>query len=243
MDLQIFENEKFGKVRVIEIEGKPHFVGIDVAKALGYKDPNSAISRHCRGSVKHPVPTSSGEQRMNVITEGDIYRLAAKSELPGAEKFESWVFDEVVPAVRKHGGYLTQQKVEEVLLNPDTIIHLATQLKEERAKRVQSEKFINRIATSENSILVRELAKVASKEGFVIGERRLWDKLREWGLIFKRTTEPKQEYVDRGYFEVVEGARESSSGTFTYRTTKVTGKGQIYIIKRLLKEAGIDETA
>ncbi len=243
MDLQIFENEKFGQVRIIEIEGKLHFVGIDVAKALGYKNANDAVTRHCKGYVKHAVPTNSGEQQMNVITEGDIYRLAAKSELPGAEKFESWVFDEVIPTVRKYGGYLTPLKVEEALLNPDTLILLATQLKEERLKRIQHESFINRIATSENSILVRELAKIASKDGFAIGERRLWDKLREWGLIFKNTTEPKQEYVDRGYFEVVEGARESSSGTFTYRTTKVTGKGQVYIVKRLLKEVGINETA
>lgn len=105
-NIQIFKNEDFGQVRWLKIGNKDYVVGIDVAKSLGYKDPNSAITRHCKGSVKHPVPTNSGTQIMNVITEGDIYRLTAKSELPGAEKFESWIFDEVLPSIRKTGGYV-----------------------------------------------------------------------------------------------------------------------------------------
>ncbi|MDQ4679983.1 phage antirepressor KilAC domain-containing protein, partial [Stenotrophomonas maltophilia group sp. RNC7] len=117
-----------------------------------------------------------------------------------------------------------------------TIIQLATQLKEERAKRVEAERFNNQIAATENSLLVREVAKIVSKKGVTIGEKRLWNKLREWGLVFKLSTEPKQEYVDRGYFEVTEGVKENTSGTFSYRTTRVTGKGQVYIIKRLLEE-------
>lgn len=238
-DLQIFKNNEFGEIRVVEINKKPYAVGIDIAKALGYKDPNSAISRHCKGSVKHPVPTNSGEQQMNVISEGDIYRLVANSKLPSAEKFETWVFDEVLPSIRKHGAYLTDEKIEEVLMDPDTIIKLATQLKEERSRRLEAERFNKQIAISENSLLVREVAKIASKDNIVIGEKRLWNKLREWGLIFKDTTEPKQEYIDRGYFEVVEGAKDTYKGTFTYRTTRVTGKGQVYIIKRLIKEKEI----
>jgi len=237
-NLQIFKSPEFGQVRMVEIEGKPYAVARDIAVMLGYSNPRDAISRHCKGVVKHDSFKEGGHQ-VALVPEGDIYRLIVRSELPGAEKFERWIFDEVIPAIRKHGGYLTPEKVEEALLNPDTIIQLATQLKEERQKRLESERFIRTIASSENSILVRELAKVASKDGITIGEKRLWNKLREWGLIFKDSTEPKQEYIDRGYFEVVEGARESEKGTFTYRTTRVTGKGQVYIIKKLLKDSEV----
>ena len=133
-DIQVFNNNKFGEIRMVYIDSKPYFVGIDVARGLGYKDQNSAITRHCRGSVKHPVPTNSGIQQMNVIPQGDIYRLAANSELPGPEEFESWIFDEVLPSIHKHGAYMTPATIEEALRDPDTIIQLATTLKEERAK-------------------------------------------------------------------------------------------------------------
>lgn len=154
------------------------------------------------------IPSDGGIQETNVIPEGDIYRLIVKAADQSknmrikekAEKFERWIFDEVIPAIRKHGGYLTPEKVEEALLNPDTIIQLATQLKEERQKRIESERFIRTIASSENSILVRELAKVASKDGITIGEKRLWNKLRDWGLIFKDSTEPKQEVYRQRVF-------------------------------------------
>ena len=139
-DIQIFKNDRFGEVRVVEIEGKAHFVGIDVAKALRYQKPNDAITRHCRASVKHGVIDNLGRnQETTVITEGDIYRLIAKSQLPGAKEFESWIFDEILPSIRKHGAYLTPQKTEELLMNPDLIIGLATTLKEERQKRILAE--------------------------------------------------------------------------------------------------------
>lgn len=104
-ELQIFNSEEFGEVRTIEIDGKPYFVGTDVAKALGYNNPRDAVSRHCKGVVKHDTPTSSGVQLMSYINEGDMYRLIMKSKLPSAEKFESWVMDEVLPAIRKTGSY------------------------------------------------------------------------------------------------------------------------------------------
>ncbi|EGT2197629.1 oxidoreductase [Clostridioides difficile] len=101
----------------------------------------------------------------------------------------------------------------------------------------EKNRFINQIASSKNSLLVREVAKVISKSnGIIIGEKRLYEKLRVWGLVFKNSTEPKQFAVEKGYLETVEGTRETSTGVFTYRTTRVTGKGQEYILKRLLKE-------
>lgn len=104
-ELQIFNSGEFGEIRTAEINGKPYFVGTDVAKALGYNNPRDAVSRHCKGVVKHDTPTSSGVQLMSYINEGDLYRLIMKSKLPSAEKFESWVMDEVLPTIRKTGSY------------------------------------------------------------------------------------------------------------------------------------------
>lgn len=104
-ELQIFNSEEFGDIRTAEIDGKPYFVGTDVAKALGYNNPRDAVSRHCKGVVKRDTPTSSGIQSMSYINEGDLYRLIMKSKLPSAEKFESWVMDEVLPTIRKTGSY------------------------------------------------------------------------------------------------------------------------------------------
>lgn len=108
-ELKIFENHKFGEVRTIEEDGKVLFCGSDVAKALGYSNPRDALSRHCRGVVKRDTPTESGMQEMSFIPEGDIYRLAARSKLPGAEEFERWVFDEVIPSIRRTGAYMMPQ--------------------------------------------------------------------------------------------------------------------------------------
>ena len=108
--LQIFKNENFGQVRMAEIDGKPYFVGKDIAKSLGYKNTNDAISRHCKGVVKHEGFKINGI-KIALITEGDMYRLITNSELPNAEKFESWVFDEVLPQIRKTGSYQSQQQL------------------------------------------------------------------------------------------------------------------------------------
>lgn len=113
--LQIFNSEEFGEIRTIEIDGKPYFVGTDVAKALGYSNPRKAILDHCKGVTKRDTPTSSGVQSMSYINEGDLYRLIMKSKLPSAEKFESWVMDEVLPSIRKTGSYQKPMTLEEQL--------------------------------------------------------------------------------------------------------------------------------
>lgn len=138
--MQVFENNDFGQVRIIEDNGKLLFCGSDVAKALGYGNAPDALKRHCRSIVKHDTATAQGNKAsMAFIPEGDVYRLITHSKLPSAERFEVWVFDEVLPSIRQHGGYLTPDKVEEVLTNPDTIIQLATQLKESRARALKLE--------------------------------------------------------------------------------------------------------
>lgn len=151
-ELQVFKNEKFGEVRTIEEQGKILFCGSDVATALGYSNPRDALRRHCKGVVKHDTLTRGGSQQISFIPEGDIYRLAAKSELPGAEEFESWIFDEVLPSIRKHGAYMTPQTLEQAILNPDTIIKIATALKEEQDKN-KALQAANSSLTVDNTIM------------------------------------------------------------------------------------------
>lgn len=135
-ELKIFEHPKFGNIRTITENGKTLFCAKDVAAALGYKDTTNAVKQHCRGVVKrHLIDKLGREQETNFIPEGDIYRLTIKSELPGADEFESWIFDDVLPSIRQHGAYMTPETIEQVLNDPDTIIRLASSLKEEREKR------------------------------------------------------------------------------------------------------------
>lgn len=198
-ELKIFENPKFGQIRTITEDGVTLFCGKDVAAALGYKRPNDAIAAHCKGTVKRRIPTNGGDQEMLFITEGGIYRLAAKSELPGAEEFESWIFDEVLPSIRKHGGYLTPDAVEAALLNPDVLIRLAMELKTERERRKDLEEqiaedrprvlFADAVTVSANSILVRELAKLLRQKGVEMGQNRLFTWLRENGWLIRQKGE------------------------------------------------------
>lgn len=136
MDLKIFNNPKFGEIRTIEEEGKVLFCGRDVAKALGYANTQDALSRHCRGVVKRDLIDALGrKQEASFIPEGDIYRLAAKSELPGAGEFESWIFDEVLPSIRRNGAYMTPETLEAAILSPDYLLKVVTALKDETDKR------------------------------------------------------------------------------------------------------------
>ena len=133
-ELQIFNSEEFGDIRTIEINGKPYFVGTDVAKALGYNNPRDAVSRHCKGVVKHDTPTSSGVQLMSYINEGDLYRLIMKSKLPSAEKFEAWVMDEVLPTIRKTGSYQKPMTIAEQI----QLLALGNQNHEERIEKLEN---------------------------------------------------------------------------------------------------------
>ena len=118
-ELEIFKNEEFGEVKTLLINDVPYFCANDIAKALGYKRAADAVSTHCKGSVKHRYLTNGGEQEAKFIPEGDVYRLIMKSKLPSAEKFESWVVEEVLPSIRKHGAYMTNEVIERTLTDPD----------------------------------------------------------------------------------------------------------------------------
>ena len=240
-DLQIFNNDSFGSVRTVEIDGKPYFIGNDVAKALGYTVPKDAISRHCKGALKHRYLTDGGEQEVKVIPEGDIYRLVIKSQLPKAEEFEHWIFDDVIPTIRKHGMYAKQ----ELLDNPDLLIAVATQLKEERQKNLLLEQkikedkpktiFADAVSASDSSMLVRDVAKIIKQNGQPLGEKRFYKWLRDNGFICKGDTSPTQKAMEMGLFEIVVRTVERGNGLpIETKTTRITGKGQQYFINKFL---------
>jgi anti-repressor protein len=240
-------------VRTVTTEdGRPLFCGRDVAIALGYKDTANALKQHCKGvAFHHPLETAGGTQQIRFITEGDLYRLVFNSKLPTAEKFEAWVVDEVLPTIRKHGGYLTPDKIEEALTDPDTIIQLAQTLKREQARRkeleAQAEKdapkvlFADTVATAETSILVGQLAKILNNNGMKVGQNRLFKDLRARGYLSRRQgcdwNMPTQKSRDLDLFEIKESTHSQPDGTVRItKTTKVTGKGQLYFIDHYLKD-------
>lgn len=251
-ELQIFNHPEFGQIEIIMINGKEWFGATQVAKMLGYSNPHDALIRHCKvkGVVKREVLTPGGRQELKFIDEGNLYRLISRSKLHAAERFESWIFDEVLPSIRKHGGYLTPEKVEEVLLNPDTIIQLATQLKKEREERmklqikIEQDKpkiiFADAVNTSKTSILIGDLAKLIKQNGYDIGQKRLFEWMRRNGYLIKAGNSknmPTQRAMEMGLFEVKESSITNPDGSIRItKTTKVTGKGQIYFVNKFKNE-------
>lgn len=158
-DLKVFENPEFGKIRTIEEDGKVLFCGSDVAKVLGYKNPSKALSDHCKGVTKRYAPTQSGTQEMNFISEGDVYRLIANSKLPSAERFEIWVFDEVLPSIRKNGSYMIGQSIFE----PTPYLQLLAETEREKV-RAQKAQILSHIAESYDGTYRQILQAYAAKE-------------------------------------------------------------------------------
>lgn len=245
MELQVFNNERFGDIRTIRDGDKVLFCGSDVAKALGYKSPKDAITTHAKGAVKRRTLTAGGEQEMLFISEGDIYRLAARSKLPGAEKFESWIFDEVIPSIRKHGAYMTPETLQAAILNPDYLLQVVTALKSETDRRKALEAkiaadapavyFANAITGSDTNILIRDLAKLLKQNGVDTGEKRLFATLRNDGYLIKSGSDynmPTQRAMEMGLFFVKETLRVTKNGSKIDRVTRVTPKGQRYFLEK-----------
>lgn len=236
-----FENKEFGAIRALEHDGRPMFCAKDVAAALGYKDTTNAIKQHCRGvAFHHPIKDSLGrEQNARFITEGDMYRLIASSKLESAQRFESWVFDEVIPAIRRDGGYMVardetpeETMARAVLIANRTIERQKAQIDEMRPKAL----FADAVAASDGTCLIGELAKMMTQAGFTIGQNRLFELLRNDGFLGKSGSNrnvPLQRYVEMGLFKIKETAITHADGHVTInRTPKVTGKGQRYFIDR-----------
>ncbi len=252
-ELQVFNSKEFGDIRTTEIDGKPYFVGTDVAKALGYKRPADAVTAHCKGSVKHRYLTDGGEQELKVIPEGDIYRLTVRSKLPSAEKFEKWVFDEVIPSIHQYGAYMTEQTIEKALASPDFLIQLATKLKDEQTRRKEAETeirvkdqiigelkpkadYYDEILKNPGLVTITQIAKDYGMSG-----KKMNRILHELGIQYKQSEQwlLYSDYHCLGYTqsEVTDIIR--SDGTPDVKLlTKWTMKGRLFLYNKL-KEKGI----
>ena len=240
----VFQNQEFGEVRTLLIDDEPWFVGKDIAGILGYKDTSDAIKRHVENEDKGVgnLPTPGGIQKMQLINESGMYSLIFGSKLPNAREFKKWVTGEVLPSIRKHGAYLTPGKVEEVLLNPDTIIKIAQNLKEEQEKRKQLEiennelkpkaNYCEQVLQSENAVVTTQIAK-----DYGMSPQALNSILHELGVQYKIDGQwlLYSKYQDKGY---------TKSCTIIDRTgetrlqTKWTQKGRLFIYE-MLKTVGI----
>lgn len=248
-ELQIFNNAEFGQIRTVTKEDKTYFIGNDVAKALGYTETAKAIRTHCKGVSEMDIPTNGGIQKVKVITEGDIYRLVIKSQLPKADEFESWIFDNVLPSIRKSGGYIAGQEemsdtelMAKALLVAQKQIEQRNAIIEQQREQIEIAKpktiFADAVSTSKSSILVGELAKLICQNGVQIGQKRLFQWLRDNGYLMKHGTSwnmPTQKYVEQGLFEIKESVLQNPNGSTRITITpKVTGKGQIYFVNKFL---------
>lgn len=248
---QIFNNPEFGKVRVISLNDGPWFVAKDVADILEYQNGSRDINRHVDEEDRCKDMISDGKQLKEtiLINESGLYSLILSSKLPNAKRFKRWVTGEVLPAIRRHGAYMTEEALEKAITEPDFLIRLATQLKEEKAKRLEAEKqveaakpkvlFADAVSASHTSILVGELAKILRGNGIEIGQRRLFAWLREHGYLIKRQgtdyNMPTQMAMELGLFEIKEGSYVNGSGAnIITKTPKVTGRGQTYFINKFL---------
>jgi anti-repressor protein len=247
--VEIFRNEQFGEVRAVEIDGVGWLVGKDVAEALGYKDTADAIKAHVEEEDKLTRQiTASGQRRnMILINESGLYSLVLSSKLPIAKAFKRWITADVLPSIRKHGLYATANTVENMLSNPDFAIQLLQKYKEEQQQKealkhkVEEDKpkvvFAESVTASNTTILIGDLAKIMKQNGIDIGQKRLFEWLRNNGYLIKNGTSrnmPTQKAANMGIFFVRETTVTNPDGSIRVtRTTKVTGKGQLYFINKL----------
>ena len=230
--MEIFKNPEFGSIRTFEQNGEVLFCGKDIAQALGYRRPADAIAAHCKGVCVLPTPSNGGIQQMKFIPEGDVYRLIVHSKLPSAERFERWVFDEVLPSIRKHGAYVTQEKLWEVATSPEALLKLCTDLLAEREKnaalrednaRLQSKAvYYDLFIDLHHSTNLRTTAKELD-----VPERRFVRFLLERRFVYRTPSGcvlPYAKSANDGLFCVRDYYRNGHTGSYTL----VTPKGKLH---------------
>ena len=239
-DLQLFNNPEFGAVRAVEVDGEPWFVGKDVSLALGYTNPQKAIRDHVDAEDRtvNDSFTVNGTA-ITLINESGLYSLVLSSKLPGAKKFKRWVTAEVLPTIRKTGGYQLPKDYPSALRAladaTEKLLAVETENEANRPKVL----FADAVSTAKTSILVGELAKLLKQNGVDIGQNRLFGWLRENGFLIRRNgtdfNMPTQKSMDLGLFEIKETVVSHADGhTSVNKTPKVTGKGQQYFVQRFL---------
>lgn len=243
-ELQIFKNKEFGEVRTVTIDNEPWFVGKDVAEALGYSDTNKAVAMHVENEDKKlndKTSPSFGQRGTTLINESGLYALIFGSKLESAKRFKHWVTSEVLPAIRKTGGYQMQAPQGKELLAlavleaQKTIEEQTAQIERMKPKEI----FADAVATSHTAILIGYLAKLLKQNGVETGQKRLFVWMREHGYLIKRKgadwNMPTQKSMEMGLFEVKESTVNNPDGSVRInKTTKVTGKGQQYFINKFL---------
>lgn len=255
-EIQIFKNENFGEIRVVDISGEPWFCAMDVTKTLGYTNGRKAIADHCKegGVTKRYIGVQTGTKKdgtpaiqevgYSFINEGNLYRLITHSKLPSAEQFETWVFDEVLPSIRKHGAYMSSEVIEKTLTDPDFLIKLATELKNEKQARLKAQKqielqapkvqYYDEVLTSQSSYTVTQIAKELG-----LGPSKLNQMLHEKGVQYKQNGSwiPYFKYQDKGFVHSETLKYKTNEGKIiTKMSFKWTEKGRQFIHK-LLKAA------
>ena len=242
MELQVFNNTEFGSVRTATVNGEVMFVGKDVADILGYQNGSRDINRHVDEEDRHKVMIFDGNQDKEtiIINESGLYSLILSSKMPNAKKFKRWITHDVIPAIRKTGGYHVPQSPEEQMAQG---LLAAQKLLAEKDKRIEEmrpkEIFADAVSVSKTDILIGDLAKLIKQNGHDIGQKRLFSWLREKGYLIKRKgldwNMPTQRAMEMKLFRVKETVVTHSDGhTTVNKTPKVTGKGQVYFVNKFL---------
>lgn len=247
--IQVFNNPAFGNIRVAGTDTNPQFCLADVCKALGLtaKFVNQRLNKEVVSN--HPLETAGGTQQALFVNEDGLYDVILDSRKTEARQFRKWITGEVLPTIRKHGAYMTDDALQRAIQNPDFLIQLATELKNEKQKRLVAEAkiqetrpqviFADAVTASSDSILVGELAKLIKQNGVDTGQRRLFRWLRDNGYLCKKYgecfNEPTQHAMELGLFEIKKTIIQKPDGSsIISRTVKVTGKGQIYFVNKFL---------
>lgn len=245
-EMKVFNNAEFGKIRTLNRDGEPWFVGKDVATALGYKDSVNALKSHVSEEDKGGwrIATQYGEREAVIINESGLYSLILSSKLDSAKRFKRWVTAEVLPSIRKSGGYIAgQDEMSDTELLAKALLVAQRQIEQRNAQIAEMQPkalFADAVAASHTSILIGELAKILKQNGVDIGQNRLFETLRQQGYLIRRNgtdyNSPTQRAMELGLFEVKESTVGNPDGSVRVtRTTKVTGKGQQYFINKFLK--------
>ena len=246
--IQVFKNPEFGSIRTLEINGEPYFVGKDVAALLGYADPNKSIAMHVDEDDKlnDKSASSLGQRGGWFINESGLYSLILSSKLESAKRFKRWVTSEVLPSIRKSGGYIAgQEQMSDSELMAKALLVAQKQINERNAqieRMKPKEIFADAVSASQTTILIGELAKLIRQNGVDIGQNRLFSWLRENGYLVKRKgtdyNQPTQKSANLGILTTKETIIAHSNGsTEIKKTVKVTGKGQQYFINKFLAGA------
>lgn len=255
-ELQVFNSEEFGDIRTMNIDGQPWFVGFDVADALGYKNQSDAIMKHVAEEDRRLIQKSQITTLADVpnrgftfINESGLYALIFGSKLESSQRFKKWVTSEVLPSIRKHGGYIAGQEtmtddqlLAKALLVAQSKIAERDQIIAKKQERIEQMKpkalFADAVSASKHSILVGDLAKLICQNGYLIGQKRLFQWMRENGYLMTQGSSynrPKQRYVEQGLFEIKESTINNPDGSVRITITpKVTGKGQVYFVNKFL---------